>query len=94
MDSQEKMLRELLVLTRENNDMLRAINSQRRLSNVWFVVKWLIVAALAYGAYQAAVPMIDSAQTTINQINTIANDPLKNVKEGFLQQLQSKLQNQ
>jgi hypothetical protein len=93
MDSQEKMLRELLSVSRENNDMLRAINAQRRLSNIWFVIKWAIIIALAYGAYQAAVPMIQSAQTTINQINTITNDPLKNVKEGFLQQLQLKLQN-
>jgi hypothetical protein len=77
MDSQEKMLRELLSVSRENNDMLRAINAQRRLSNIWFVIKWAIIIALAYGAYQAAVPMIQSAQTTINQINTITNDPLK-----------------
>lgn len=93
MDSQEKMLRELLSLTKDNNDMLRAINSQRRLSNVWFVVKWAIIIALAYGAYQAAVPFVESAKTTINQVNVIANDPFKNLQQSVINQVQNTLKN-
>lgn len=86
MDTQEKMLRELISLTKENREMLRAINSQRRLSNIFFVIRWAIIIALAYGAYQAAVPFVQSAQNTINQINVMTNDPLGNIQNTFLNQ--------
>ena len=63
----EKMLRELLAITRENNEMLRALNLQRKWINFFWIFKWFIIAALAYSAYKAASPYIDQAQNTYNQ---------------------------
>lgn len=94
MDTQEKILRELLAISKENRDMLTAINSQRRLSNVFFFIKWTIVIALAYGAYQAAQPFIETASQTVNQINSLTNDPFKNLQKNVINQVQSALKAQ
>ena len=69
----EKMLRELLAISRENNEMLRSLNLQRKWVNFFWVFKWFIIAALAYSAYQAASPYIDQAQNTYNQAQTALN---------------------
>lgn len=69
----EKILRELLAITRENNEILRSLNLQRRWVTFFWVFKWLLVAALAYSAYKAASPYIDQAQTTYTQAQDALN---------------------
>lgn len=69
----EKMLRELLAITRENNEILRSLNLQRRWVNFFWFFKWFIIAALAYSAYQAASPYINQAQQTYNQAQDALN---------------------
>lgn len=70
---EEKMLRELLAITRENNEILRSLNLQRRWVNFFWFFKWVIVAAIAYSAYQAASPYIDQAQATYSQAQNALN---------------------
>lgn len=84
---EEKMLRELLAVTRENNEILRSLNLQRRWVNFFWFFKWFIIAALAYSAYQAASPYIDQAQATYNQ----AQDALNSINNlnGQAQQFQN-----
>ncbi len=84
---EEKMLRELLAMTRENNEILRSLNLQRRWVNFFWFFKWVVVAAIAYSAYQAASPYIDQAQATYNQ----AQDALNSINNlnGQAQQLQN-----
>jgi hypothetical protein len=99
---EEKMLRELLAITRENNEILRSLNIQRKWVNFFWFFKWLIVAAIAYSAYQAASPYIDQAQATYNQaqnaLNSINNlnsqaQQLQNVdQKSFTEFLQKEIQ--
>jgi hypothetical protein len=70
---EEKMLRELLAVTRENNEILRSLNLQRRWVNFFWFFKWVVVAAIAYSAYQAASPYIDQAQATYSQAQNALN---------------------
>jgi hypothetical protein len=80
---EEKLLREILATVKENRDMINALNNQRRFANFMFFVKWIVIAGLAYGAYSAAAPYIQSANTTvqsaqqtINQLQQFSNNPL------------------
>ncbi len=77
---EEKMLRELLAITRENNEILHGLNTQRRWANFFWIFKWFIILALAYSAYLASRPYIDQAQATYTQaqealgsINNLSN---------------------
>lgn len=70
---EEKILREILAVTRENNEILRTLNFQRRWSNVFWFFKWLLVAAIAYSAYLASKPYIDQAQATYEQAQSALN---------------------
>ncbi len=75
---EEKILREILAVTKENNEILRTLNLQRRWSLFFWVFKWFVVAALAYSAYLAATPYIEQAQQTIDGIQNI-NAQIKQV---------------
>jgi hypothetical protein len=52
------------------------------------------VIALAYGAYQAAQPFIETASQTVSQINSLTNDPFKNLQKNVINQVQSALKAQ
>ncbi len=69
---EEKTQRELLILTRENNDILHKLNTQRKLETFMWIFKWLVFAFIAYGAYIAASPYIESAQQTMDSINNLS----------------------
>lgn len=70
---EDKILRELLAVTKENNEILRSLNLQRRWENFFWVFKWLVIAAIAYSAYLAASPYIEQAQNTYNQAQEALN---------------------
>lgn len=67
---EEKILRELLAITKENNEILKTLNLQRRWSLFFWVFKWLMIAGIAYSAYLAASPYIQQAQATIDGIQS------------------------
>jgi uncharacterized protein YlxW (UPF0749 family) len=87
---EEKILREILATTKENNDILRSLNMQRRWTNTFWAFKWLVIIILAYGAYQAASPYIEQAQNTYTQ----AQDALNSINSlnQQAQQLQNNIQ--
>jgi hypothetical protein len=68
---EEKILREILHTVKENNEILQKLNVQRRLFNFFWFFKWALFAAIAYSAYIAATPYIESAQNTIDNINSL-----------------------
>jgi predicted PurR-regulated permease PerM len=70
---EEKILREILSVTRENNQILRDMNFQRRWTFLFWIIKWIVVAAIAYSAYIAATPYIEQAQNTYNQAQDTLN---------------------
>jgi hypothetical protein len=92
----EKILREILAVTKENRDILNAINNQRRFANFMFFVKWVVIAGLAYGTYQAALPYIQKANNTMetandamNQLQQFSNNPLGNLQNNIKNQIQN-----
>jgi hypothetical protein len=66
---EEKILREILAVTKENNEILRSLNTHRRWLTFYWFFKWFVILAIAYTAYQAATPYIESAQNAVNSIN-------------------------
>ena len=70
---EEKILREILAITKENNAILRDLNFQRRWSMFFWIFKWFVIAAVAYSAYLAATPYIEQAQETIDGLNNLSN---------------------
>lgn len=81
---EEKLLREILATAKENNELLRKLNTQRKLNYFYFCLKWGLVALIAYSAYMAATPYIESAQETINNINDF-NNQAKQMQQNFNQ---------
>ena len=78
---EEKILREILAITKENNEILRTLNLQRRWSLFFWVFKWLVIAGIAYSAYLAASPYIEQAQATIDGIQNF-NNQMQGMNEG------------
>lgn len=78
---EEKILREILAVTRENNEILRTLNLQRRWSLFFWIFKWFVIAALACSAYLAATPYIEQAQETMDGINNL-NTQVKQMNSG------------
>ena len=68
---EEKILREILATVKENNDILQKLNMQRKFNYFYWIFKWGLIAFLAYTAYIAATPYIESAQQTISNINDL-----------------------
>lgn len=82
---EDKFFRELLDLTKENNRILRNMNFQRKVSNGFWIFKWILIALVAYSAYTAAVPYIQSAQQTMDSINNL-NSQAQQMQQSMNQQ--------
>lgn len=70
---QEKMLREVLRLSRENNEMIEKLFKANRRARLWSFLKAIITVALLLGAYYTIAPFIDN---------------LTDAYTGFMEQLQ------
>jgi hypothetical protein len=70
---QEKMLREALRLSRENNEMIEKLFKANRRARLWSFLKAIITVALLLGAYYTIAPFIDN---------------LTDAYTGFMEQLQ------
>jgi hypothetical protein len=94
---EEKLLKEILAVAKENRQILNAINNQRRFSNFMFFIKWIIIAGLAYGVYTAAAPYMQTANKTmqsaneaINQLQQFSNNPFGNLQNSIKTQIENK----
>ena len=83
MDNQEKMLRELLAITKENREMIKAINTQRRFSNMFFFLKWVIIIGIIYGVYQTAMPYLNVFNGAVGKLNQFNQTPTTSI-EGMI----------
>lgn len=61
-----ELLKRAVVLSEENNDMLRSIRRGMRWARFMTVVYWLIIIGISVGAYYYALPYIDKAVKTYN----------------------------
>lgn len=92
---EEKILREILAITKENNEILHKLNFQRKWLTFYWVFKWLLVAAIAYSAYLAATPYIEQAQATLDGIqnfNTQAKQIQSMDQKSFVDFLKNEVQ--
>lgn len=67
-------IRELLELTRENNELLRSANNRARWSVFFWVLRWAITLGLLVGAYYYIEPYVDIAKDTYQRASTVLND--------------------
>ncbi len=56
----QKMIREILRLSRENNEMIEKIFKANRRARLWSFLKALVTVALLLGAYYTIAPFIDN----------------------------------
>ncbi len=56
---ERKLLDETVELSRENNQMLRRMQSRLRLANFFSWLKWLIIIGTTIGAYYYLQPYLD-----------------------------------
>jgi hypothetical protein len=56
----QKMIRETLRLSRENNEMLHKMRSAQKRAAFWRFVKFIITAGLLLGAYYLIAPLIEN----------------------------------
>lgn len=82
-DTTDRLLKELISLNRENNNILKSLNFDRRLSMFFWLIKWIIIAGIAYGAYQTAIPYLQSVNSTLDKVNSITN-PSYRASKGLL----------
>lgn len=77
-------IRELLELTRENNELLKGVHKRARWSMFFFVFRWAITFGLLIGAYYYVEPYVDMAkdayQNTSNILRGVqaSSDSVKN----------------
>jgi hypothetical protein len=86
----DKLLRELIAVNRENNQILRGLNFDRRLSMFLWFIKWIVIAGIAYGAYQTAAPYVSTLNETVNKINSITN-PAYNINKTLFDKVKEKI---
>ena len=80
MDSEvEKMIKENLELTRENNDILKRIRRTQRHNQIGQAVYWLFLIGLSIGAFYFLQPYISTLLTYYHEI-TGSNINLQNLK--------------
>jgi hypothetical protein len=89
-DTTDRLLKELIALNRENNDILKSLNFDRRMSMFFWIVKWIVIAGIAYGAYQTAIPYLASLNSTLDKVNSITN-PGYRASKGVLDLVKEKL---
>lgn len=72
---QEKMLRETLRLSRENNEMLRKMRGAQKRAAFWRFLKLVIYVALLVMAYRFIMPYVnqlrdsyESARTSLDEL--------------------------
>jgi hypothetical protein len=82
-DSIDKLLRELISLNRENNEILRSLNFDRRVSMFFWLIRMIIIAGVAYGAYQTAIPYLQTVNSTLDKVNSFTNPSYKASKTIF-----------
>jgi predicted MFS family arabinose efflux permease len=69
MDSETRqMLLEAITLSRENNHMLRTIRKEQRWTRVLAIIKYIVIASLAFGAYVYLQPYLTNLTSAFNSI--------------------------
>jgi uncharacterized membrane protein YkgB len=79
---QEKMMRETLRISRENNEMLTKLFKAQRRSRVWSIFKTLIYIAVIIGVYYFMAPYIDSLMDAYKSIQENI-EKFQGVKDSF-----------
>jgi len=65
----KRMLDENLELSRENNAMLRKLRNTQKWSKIWSLVKYLILAGVAFGAYKFLEPYLKNIADMMQQLS-------------------------
>lgn len=61
---QEKQLQEILELSRENNHLLKGVHNRARWGMFFWIVRWVIVIGILFGAYYYVEPYVQKITDT------------------------------
>lgn len=74
MNLPEQNLQELLELARENNEMLKGVHRRARWSMFFWILRWVIVVGILFGAYYYVEPYVDKAVETYQKTTNTIKD--------------------
>jgi hypothetical protein len=69
-DKEKQLLREMYEMTEENNRILKKMNRRAFWSGFFRLFYWVIVLAIAFGAYYYVQPYLKALLNTYNSIST------------------------
>ena len=89
MDEELKsLLKENLEISRENLKILKKMNRARIFGSVFWVIKWVVIIGLSYGAYVYIEPyfrsflgIVGSLTSEVNEIKKITDTPMDFLKK-------------
>lgn len=73
-DELKSLLKENLEISRENLKILRKMNRARVFGGVFWVVKWIVIIGLSYGAYVYIEPYFRGFLGTIGGLTSGINE--------------------
>jgi preprotein translocase subunit SecE len=65
----KKLLKDTFELARENNRMLRKVRGVQKRQALWSIMKIIVIAAIALGAFYYLEPYMEKAMNVFNQIS-------------------------
>lgn len=87
----KKLLEESVVLSRQNNKMLKALQRGVWYSRIWTLLYWGLAAGFAYKAFALAQPYINQLLETYSSIQGTATEVKKSITD--LNNIPKNLQN-
>ncbi len=65
----KRLLEENLELSRENNAMLRKLRNTQKWAKIWNIVKYIIWAGIAFGAYKFLEPYLKNISEALQSVS-------------------------
>lgn len=67
-ESQDKLMREIYRLTKENNKMIHKLDRDAKRSRMWKMIRLFITVGLLFGAYYFVQPLIENLASAYDSI--------------------------
>lgn len=85
---ERKMLEETYELVKDNNEMLHRVRGVQKRAFFWSVLKIIVIAGIAFGAFYYLEPYLNKVMNTLTQISgmkqnvdpSVLQNALKNIR--------------
>jgi hypothetical protein len=78
----EKELFEIKKLVEENNKILHGMRRKSRFATFFYIIKWTVIAFIAFGVYTFVQPIINTFMASYNTVVESA-DQIRDIKDSM-----------